>query len=100
MQLSFFDYAMQYQGGKKSMKFLNEMKEIILFDKLEAILVEEWVYNPKVGKKWGRPQIAAKILLGTLFLQNWYNLSDSMIEELIHDRISFRKFLDIKEWEY
>jgi len=34
MQLSFFDHAMQYQGGKKSMKFLNEMKEIIPFDKL------------------------------------------------------------------
>jgi len=97
MQLSFFDHAMQYQGGKKSMKFLNEMKEIIPFDKLVAILMEEGVYNPKVGKKGGRPQTSAKILLGALFLQNWYNLSDPMTEELIHDRISFRKFLDIKD---
>ena len=32
--------AMQYQGGKKSMKFLNEMKDIIPFDELEAILIE------------------------------------------------------------
>lgn len=97
MQLSFFDHAMQYQGGKKSMKFLNEMKEIIPFDELVAILIEEGVYNPEVGKKGGRPQTPAKILLGTLFLQNWYNLSDPMTEELIHDRISFRKFLDIKD---
>jgi len=97
MQLSFFDYAMKYQGGKKSMKFLNEMKEIIPFDELEAILIEEGVYNPKVGNKGGRPQTPAKILLGALFLQNWYNLSDPMTEELIHDRISFRKFLDIKD---
>jgi IS5 family transposase len=97
MQLSFFDYAMQYQGGKKSMKFLNEMKEIIPFEKLEAILIEEDIYNPKVGKRGGRPYTPAKILLGALFLQSWYNLSDPMTEELIHDRISFRKFLDIKD---
>jgi len=97
MQLSFFDHAMQYQGGKKSMKFLSEMKEIIPFDKLVSILIEEGVYKPKVGKKGGRPQTPAKILLGALFLQNWYNLSDPMAEELIHDRISFRKFLDITE---
>ena len=97
MQLSFFDHAMQYQGGKKSMKFLNEMKEIIPFEKLVNILIEEGIYKPEVGKKGGRPQTSSKILLGALFLQNWYSLSDPMTEELIHDRISFRKFLDITE---
>ena len=96
MQLSFFDHAMQYQGGKKSMKFLNEMKEIIPYEVLVSILIEEGIYKPKVGKKGGRPQIPPKILLGALFLQNWYNLSDPMTEELIHDRISFRKFLPYK----
>ena len=93
MQLSFFDHAMQYQGGKKSMKFLNEMKEIIPFEALVSILIEEGIYKPEVGKKGGRPQVP----LGALFLQSWYSLSDPMTEELIHDRISFRKFLDIKE---
>jgi IS5 family transposase len=97
MQLSFFDHAMQYQGGKKSMKFLSEMKEIIPFDNLVSILIEEGIYKQEVGSKGGRPQTSAKILLGALFLQNWYNLSDPMTEELIHDRISFRKFLDITE---
>jgi len=97
MQLSFFDHAMQYQGGKKSMKFLNEMKEIIPFETLVSMLIEEGIYKPEVGKKGGRPQTPAKILLGALFLQSWYSLSDPMTEELIHDRISFRKFLDIKD---
>jgi len=41
MQLSFFDHAMKYQGGKKSMKFLNEMKEIIPFEAIEKILIEK-----------------------------------------------------------
>ena len=42
MQLSFFDHAMKYQGGKKSIKFLNEMKEIIPFEAIEKILIT-WV---------------------------------------------------------
>jgi hypothetical protein len=50
-----------------------------------------------VGKKGERPQTSVKILLGALFLQNWYNISDPMTKELIHDRISLRKFLDITE---
>ena len=79
------------------MKFLNEMKEIIPFEHLVSILIEEGIYKPEVGLKGGRPQTPAKILLGALFLQNWYSLSDPMTEELIHDRISFRKFLDIKD---
>jgi len=97
MQLSFFEHAMQYQGGKKSMKFLNEMKDVIPFDNLVSMLIEEGVYKPEIGKKGGRPQTPAKILLGALFLQSWYSLSDPMTEELIHDRISFRKFLNIRD---
>ena len=96
MQLSFFDHAMVYQGGKKSMKFLNEMKELIPFDAIEIILIEKKIYKPNNGKA-GRPSIPAKTLIGALFLQNWYGLSDPMTEELINDRISFRKFLDIKD---
>lgn len=96
MQLSFFDHAMQYQGGKKSMKFLSEMKELIPFEAIEEILIEKNIYKPNKGKA-GRPSIPAKTLIGALFLQNWYGLSDPMTEELIHDRISFRKFLDIKD---
>lgn len=96
MQLSFFDHAMQYQGGKKSMKFLSEMKELIPFEEIEQLLIERNIYKVTKGKP-GRPSIPSKVLLGALFLQNWYGLSDPMIEELIHDRISFRKFLDIKD---
>lgn len=50
MQLNFFDHAMKYQGGKKSMKFLNEMKEIIPFETIEEILIEKNVYKPNIGK--------------------------------------------------
>jgi len=93
---SFFDFAMESQGGKKSMKFLEEMKEHIPYERLETLLIQEGVYRPKQPNKAGRTPYRASVLLGALFLQTWYNLSDPMTEELIHDRISFRKFLDIK----
>lgn len=96
IQPSFFDYALQYQGGKKSTKFLAEMKELIPFEAIEKLLIEKSIYKPNKGKQ-GRPSTPAKILVGALFLQSWYGLSDPMTEELIHDRISFRKFLDIKD---
>lgn len=96
MQPSFFDYAMEYQGGKKSTKFLSEMKLLIPFEVIEKLLIEKSIYKPNKGKQ-GRPSIPARILIGALFLQSWYGLSDPMTEELIHDRISFRKFLDIKD---
>ena len=70
------------------MKFLNEMKELIPFDTIEIILIEKKIYKPNNGKA-GRPSISAKTLIGALFLQNWYGLSDPMTEELINDRISF-----------
>lgn len=93
---SFFDFAMEHQGGKKSMKFLGEMKEHIPYERLEALLIREGVYRPKQPNKAGRRPYRCSVLLGSLFLQSWYGLSDPMTEELIHDRISFRKFLDIK----
>ena len=93
---SFFDFAMESQGGKKSMKFLEEMKEHIPYERLETLLIQEGVYRPKQPNKAGRTPYRSSVLLGALFLQTWYGLSDPMTEELIHDRISFRKFLDIK----
>jgi len=93
---SFFDFAMENQGGKKSRKFLKEMKAYIPYESLERLLIEEGVYRPKEPGSPGRPPYPCSVLLGCLFLQAWYGLSDPMTEELIHDRISFREFLDIK----
>lgn len=96
MQPSFFDYALEYQGGRRSTQFLSEMKPLIPYDTIETVLIEKGIYRPNKGKQ-GRPSIPSSVLVGALFLQSWYGLSDPMTEELIHDRISFRKFLDIKD---
>ena len=95
MQSSFFDEAISNEGGLKSKKFLSEMKSLIPFKEIESLLIKHQIYKPNEGKA-GRPSVKCNILVGSLFLQNWYGLSDPMTEELIHDRISFREFLDIK----
>jgi IS5 family transposase len=94
--LSFFDYMVQDQGGKRTTKFLEEMKKHIPYEEIEDLLIKEGVYRPKVAGKKGRPPYPIKVLLGALFLQAWYGLSDPMTEEMIYDRLSFRRFLDIK----
>jgi hypothetical protein len=43
MQPSFFDYAMDYQGGKKSMRFLGEMKELIPFTRSLVLLGNDYL---------------------------------------------------------
>jgi IS5 family transposase len=93
---SFFDYMIENQGGRRTTKFLEEMKKHIPYDELEELLIKEGIYKPKTSRKKGRPPYPIRTLLGALFLQAWYGLSDPMTEEMIHDRLSFRKFLDIK----
>jgi IS5 family transposase len=72
------------------------MKRHIPYNELEELLIKKRVYRPKTSRKKGREPYPIKTLLGALFLQAWYGLSDPMTEEMIHDRLSFRKFLDIK----
>ena len=75
MQPSFFDYALEYKGGKKSTKFLLEMKLLIPFETIENLLIEKGIYKPNKDKQ-GRPSTPVNILVGALFLQSWYGLSD------------------------
>jgi len=93
--MDFFDYFMKDKGGKKTKDFLERMKQLIPFKDIEKLLIKEGIYKPNKGKT-GRPSIPARILIGSLFLQSWYGLSDPQAEEQINDRISFRLFLDIK----
>lgn len=93
---SFFDYAMTDQGGPRSRAFLDEMKQQIPYERLETLLIDAGVYRPHRKGQGGRPPYRSSVLLGALFLQAWYGLSDPMTEELIHDRLSFRHFLEIR----
>ncbi len=51
----------------------------------------EVLYDPRKG----RPSFPPLVMLKTLLLQQWYNLSDPEAEESVSDRLSFQKFLGL-----
>ncbi|MEM3845580.1 MAG: transposase [Candidatus Parvarchaeota archaeon] len=48
-------------------------------------------------EKGGRPNIDEIVMIKSLFLQAIYNISDEALERELHDRLSFRNFLNYPE---
>ena len=96
--MNFVDFFIKDKGGRKTTNFLKKMETLIPFKEIEKTLIEYGVYIPNKKRK-GRPSIPSRILIGTMFLQSWYGLSDPQAEELINDRLSFRQFLRISSEE-
>lgn len=72
-------------------RFLDEMNRVVPWADLEAIV------GPHYGSKegLGRPATALRLLLKLHCLQLWYNLSDPGLEDAVHDRLSFQRFLEL-----
>lgn len=96
--MNFVDFFIKDKGGRKTTNFLKKMETLIPFKEIEKTLIEYGVYIPNKKRK-GRPSIPSRILIGTIFLQSWYGLSDPQAEEQINDRLSFRQFLRISSEE-
>lgn len=80
-------------GQQKKLKcerFLDEMKQVIPWEKL---LLEIAPYYQE--QQTGRKKKELHVMLKIHFLQQWYGLSDPGMEEAIYDRASFQKFLEI-----
>lgn len=71
-------------------KFLSEMDRVIPWNRL-IDAIRPYYYDNEVG----RPAKDLTMMLKIYFLQQWYNLSDPMMEEEICDKISFQTFLGI-----
>src|SRR5262249_28539630 len=50
-------------------------------------------FYPKLGN--GRPPIGIERMLRIYFLQQWFNLSDSAVEEALYDSLAMRRFVGI-----
>jgi len=88
-QLSFLSIAQAKKELRRD-KFLNQMKRVIPWDKLCAVIKPFYT-----DERLGRKRMPLERMLKILCLQNWYNLSDPGVEEEIYDRNSFQKFLDL-----
>ena len=74
----------------RSDKFLNEMNRVVPWAELAAVVAP--LYQP-AGV--GRPLTEVALLLRLHCLQLWYNLSDPGLEDAVHDRLSFQRFLGL-----
>lgn len=102
--MNLFSYTfhwISFENAKKqtrSTKFLEEMEEVILWDKFLKRINKH--YYEKESNLW-RPKYSSKLMLKIYFLQQWYNLWAPTVEYAIYDRLSFQKFLWIdigKKW--
>ena len=87
------EYSLRKQAGRRE-KMLTKLDEIIPWDEMEAIVEP---YYPS-GRR-GRPVKPLKIMLRMYFVQNWFGLSGSAIEDAVYDSYAIRKFVGITFWE-
>lgn len=74
----------------KSSSFLEEMDQIVPFEKLSELISGHIKENTR-----GRKRKETELMLRCLCLQQWYGLSDPALEDAINDRISFQRFLNL-----
>lgn len=71
-------------------RFLDEMNRVVPWAALAAVIEP---HCRKAGT--GRPRTELELLLRLHCLQLWYNLSDPGLEDAVHDRLSFQRFLNL-----
>lgn len=72
-------------------RFLDEMNRVVPWAELVAIIAPHWGQAAATGRKL----TDVELLLRLHCLQQWYNLSDPALEDAVHDRLSFQRFLQL-----
>ena len=68
--------------------FLEEMSRVVPWADLAGVVKPHYQ-----AAGTGRPLTEVELLLKLFCLQLWYNLSDPGLEDAVHDRLSFQRFL-------
>src|SRR5271155_5445795 len=78
--------------GRKSRRelFLEEMEGVVPWSALESLVRPHYA---KAGN--GRQPVGLSILLRTYFVQQWFNLSDPGVEELLYESPVIRRFVGV-----
>ena len=78
--------------GRKSRRelFLDEMEKVVPWSALESLVRPHYA---KVGN--GRQPVGLSIMLRTYFVQQWFNLSDPGVEELLYESPVIRRFIGV-----
>lgn len=84
------DFADSLLGNNQKLnQRLDKINRLVDWKPLEARL------NRIYSSPTGRPSHPVLLLFKSLLLQAWYNLSDYALEEVLDDRLSFRRFVGL-----
>jgi IS5 family transposase len=91
-QQSLSSQAVFEKYGRKSRRelFLDEMEQIVPWSALESLVRPHYA---KAGN--GRQPVGLSIMLRTYFVQQWFNLSDPGVEELLYESPVVRRFVGV-----
>src|SRR5271170_1400330 len=89
---TFTELALATLGGPRATAFFQTCHREIPFDRLAASVAD--IFNDD-NPRGGAPHLSVVQMLKVLFLQKCFGLSDPMAEEMLQDRISFRKFVGL-----
>lgn len=90
--VSFFEYATSDKGSRRTGAFLDRMQSLIPW-----VGISEELTPALYDGHTGRPGFPVTVLVKTLLLEAWFNLSDPELEEQVLDRLSFQRFLGVAE---
>ena len=79
-------------GGPRTAAFFEKCETMIPWDQLAKSIANLY---PNSKRSAGRPHWPIKMMLKCLMIQTWYGLSDPQLEEMLRDRLSFRRFVGL-----
>lgn len=91
-QPTFTDLTVANLGGPRATAFFRTCREKIPFDRLAGSVADIFKDDNPAG---GAPHWPVVTMIKIVFLQKCFGLSDPMAEEMLQDRISFRRFVGL-----
>lgn len=92
LQPTFTDFTVSDLGGPRATAFFDQCRRAIPFDRLAASVADIFRDDYPAG---GAPHWPVVTMIKVVFLQKCFGLSDPMTEEMLRDRISFRRFVGL-----
>ena len=92
-QFSFLDHLTNDLGGKRTAEFFQKCDKYIPWNDLAEPLKDMYSNNTSKGGAVNWPVV---MMIKCMMLQRWFNLSDPMLEEMLLDRLSFRRFIGLR----
>jgi IS5 family transposase len=92
-QPTFLDSVTSDLGGRRTSEFFDKCNRLIPWNELAEPLKDMYKNTTDKGGASNYPLV---MMIKCMMLQKWFNLSDPMLEEMLDDRISFRRFVGLK----